>query len=105
MRLAIICCILLTVTGCDWLAEDFEIITLDELNRLKCEWHEPKVSRWFYIGSEEGYHILIHRDLPGDKHYKIKASDFKIDDPIYVSSNEANWLTMSWGPGAKECAP
>ena len=103
MRLAIICFLLLTVTGCDWLAEDFEVITLDELNRLKCEWQQPKVSRWFYIGSKEGYHIFIHRDRPGDKHYKIKTSEFKIDDPIYVSSNEVNWLPMSWGPGAKEC--
>ena len=99
------CVLLFTVTGCDWFAEEFESITLDELNRLKCEWQEPTVSRWFYIGSEEGYHVFVHRDLPGDKHYKIKISEFTIDDPMYVSSNEANWVTMSWGPRSQECQP
>ena len=105
MRLVIICILLLTVTGCDWLAEDYEVINLDGLNKLKCEWQDPKESRWFYTGTEDGYHIFIHRDLPGDKHYKIKTSEFKIDDPMYVSSNEVNWVIMPWGPKSKECKP
>jgi hypothetical protein len=103
MRMTIIFILLLTVTGCEWLSEEFEVITLDELNRLKCEWQEPKVSKWFYIGSEDGYHLFIHRDLPGDKHYEIKISDFTIDEPMNVSSNEANWVIMPWGPTDKEC--
>lgn len=105
MRMGIICLLMLTVTGCDWLAEDFKVITLQELNSLKCEWQEPKVTRWFYIGSEDSYHKFIHRDLQGDKHYKIKILEFKVDNPKYVSSNEANWVIMPWGPSSKECKP
>jgi len=49
MRMTIIFILLLTVTGCDWLSDEFEVITLEDLNRLKCEGQEPKASQWFYI--------------------------------------------------------
>ena len=103
MRMAIIFVLLLTVTGCEWLSEEFEVMTPDELDSLKCEWQDPKASKWSYTGSENGYHLFIHRDLPGDKHYKIKISDFKINNPINVSSNEVNWVIMPWGPTDKGC--
>ena len=98
MRIAIIFILLLTVTGCDWLSVKSKKITLDELNQLKCEWQEPKVSKWFYVGSKDGYHMLVHRDRPGDKYYEIKISEFIIDKPIAITSNEAKWILMPWGP-------
>jgi len=103
MRMTIIIVLLLTVSGCEWLSEEHEVITLDELNRLKCEWQEPKVNQWFYIGSDDGYHTFVHRDLPGDKLYEVKISGVTIDNPTYVSSNEANWVIMPWGPTYEVC--
>ncbi|PLX74291.1 MAG: hypothetical protein C0614_11895 [Desulfuromonas sp.] len=103
MRIAIIIVLLLTIAGCGWLSDEFEAITLDELNRLKCEWQDTKVSKWFYLGSEEGYHKFVHRDLPGDKLYEIKSSEFTIDNPMPFSSNKTNWVTMPWGPTYAEC--
>lgn len=103
MRIAGIIMLLLTVAGCDWLAEDYEVISADKLNRIKCTWQDPKETRWFYIGSEDGYHKFIHRDLPGDKLYQIKDTEFTIDNPGHISSNEANWTVMPWGPAYEEC--
>ena len=103
MRIAIIVILLLTAAGCDWPAEKFEVITLDKLNRIKCEWQDPKATKWFYIGTEDGYHRLVHRDISGDKVYQVKASEFTIDNPKYLSSNEVNWVVMPWGPAYREC--
>jgi hypothetical protein len=105
MRMTIIFILLLTFTGCDWLSDEFEVITLADLNRLKCEWQEPKASQWFYIGSEDGYHKFVHRDPPGEKLYKIKTAEYTIDNPTHVSSNEVNWVIMPWGPTYEECKP
>jgi hypothetical protein len=96
---------LLTIPGCDWLSVEFEEITREELNQLKCEWQEPKVSQWFYVGSEAGYHKFVHRDLPGDKHYEIKISALTIDQPMAMTSNEAKWKLMPWGPAYDSCKP
>ena len=96
---------LLTIPGCDWLSVEFEEITREELNQLKCEWQEPKVSEWFYVGSEAGYHKFVHRDLPGDKHYEIKISALTIDQPMAMTSNEAKWKLMPWGPAYESCQP
>ena len=103
MRIAFIIILLLGVTGCDWLSEDFEIISSEQLNRLKCEWQDPKVTKWFYTGSADGYHKFVHRDISGDKHYQIKDSDYTIDEPKHTSSNEANWVIMPWGPKDELC--
>ena len=103
MRIASVIMLLLAVTGCNWLSEDFEDISADKLNRIKCEWQDPGETRWFYIGSEGGYHRFIHRDLSGDKHYQIKDTEFTVDNPKYTSSNEANWVVMPWGPAYQEC--
>lgn len=103
MRIAIFIMMLLTITGCELLSDEFEAMTLDEFNELKCEWQEPKVSQWFYLGYEGGYHKFVHRDLPGDKLYKIKTSDVTIDNPMHFSSNKTNWRIMPWGPTFEEC--
>ena len=103
MKMVMLLILLLTVSGCDWLSVEYEEITQDELNQLKCAWQEPKVSQWFYIGSEDGYHMFIHRDRPGDKHYKIKISEFTIAKPMAITSNEAKWRLMPWGPTFEIC--
>lgn len=97
--------LLLTVTGCDWLSDEFKVITRDELNRLKCESQEPKSAQWFYMGTEDGYHKFVHRDLHVDKLYEIKTSELAMDNPTHVSSNKVNWVKMPWGPTDEECKP
>ena len=104
MRIAVVFILLLTVSGCDWLYGDFEVVTLNEFNRIKCEWQDPKVSQWFYTGTEDDFHFLVHRELSGDKHYKIKTSELTIDETTYVSSNEAKWVKMPWGPKDEMCS-
>jgi hypothetical protein len=103
MRIAIVLMLLISISGCDWLYGDFEPITLEDFNRLKCEWQDPKVSKWYYTGTEDGSHLLVYRDVQGDKHYKIKVSELKIDNPKHVSSNEAKWEKMPWGPNDAAC--
>ena len=103
MRIAIGIILLLAVTGCDWLTEDFEVITAEKLNRIKCEWQDAKETRWFYVGSESGYHRFIHRDRSGNKSYQIKDTEWAVDNPKPTSSNEANWVVMPWGPADEAC--
>ena len=105
MKRLMLLILLLTIPGCDWLSVEFQEITREELNQLKCELQEPKVSQWFYVGSEAGYHKFIHRDLPGDKHYEIKISALTIDQPMAMTSNEAKWKLMPWGPAYDRCQP
>ena len=103
MRILAVSMLLLALTGCDWLYEDFKVITADDLKRIKCESQAPEASKWYYIGSEEGYHKLVHRDASGDNIYQIEASELAIDNPKHTSWNEANWVLMPWGPKNKEC--
>lgn len=103
MRIILAVILMLAITGCDWLSEDFEEISSGELHNIKCVWQEPKVTRWFYIGTEDGYHKFIHRDLPGEKRYQVKETEFIIENPKHISSNEVNWVLMPWGPTYEEC--
>ena len=103
MRTAILIMLLLAVSGCEWLSEDYEVITSDQLNRIKCEWQDAKVTKWFYIGSEDGYHKFIHKDRSGNKYYQIKETELTIENPKLISSNQANWVVMPWGPADEEC--
>ena len=83
--------------------EDVPIITFEELDKLRCEWQEPKISQWFYIGSENGYHWFIHRDLPEDKFYRVSISEYKIENPIIIMNDQSKWVLMPWGPGSDIC--
>jgi hypothetical protein len=100
---AIICMMLLIITGCWQPKHDVQTITAKELNEIKCEWQEPKVSQWFYAGSEDGYHMFVHRDLPKDKYYNVRMTEYKIDDPTILSADESQWILMPWGPGYESC--
>ena len=82
--------------------QDYKLI-FEELDKLRCEWQEPKVSQWFYIGSENGYHWFIHRDLPEDKFYRVSISEYEIENPIIIMNDQSKWVLMPWGPGSDIC--
>lgn len=106
MKRRVIFLIAIMVTVC-WYGcfkrQETQIISLAQLNKIKCEWNEPKLSKWFYIGSEDGYHMFVHRDLPEDKYYEIKITEYQIDNPIILGTDESKWVLMPWGPGFEEC--
>ena len=89
--------------GCWGPRIETQVISSKELNILKCKWQEPKLSQWFYIGSEDGYHMFIHRDLPKDKYYEIKITEITIEFPKIITSDESKWVLMPWGPDSDEC--
>jgi hypothetical protein len=95
--------IFILIIGCYSNKIDVPIINFSELETLRCQAQEPKVSQWFYIGSENGYHWFVHRDLPEDKYYLISISDYQIEDPKIIMNDEAGWVLMPWGPGSEIC--
>ena len=103
MKRSIILVMLFLAVGCYSQKIDVPVISAQELEALKCTLQEPKLSQWFYIGSENGYHMFVHRDLPEDKFYNIAMSEYKIEDPIIISNDESQWVLMPWGPGYVEC--
>jgi hypothetical protein len=103
MMKTIILILLLLTTACWHPTMALQTITAKELNKIKCEWQEPKVSQWFYVGSEDGYHMFVHQDLPKDKYYNVSMNEYHIDNPIIISSDESLWVLMPWGPGYDAC--
>ena len=70
-RLIILPAILLLalfVGGCD----EAQTVSRAELEKAKSEWQEPKLSTWYYMGSEGSYHYFSHVDLPETKIYRIR---------------------------------
>jgi len=94
---------LFLAAGCYSQKIDVPVISAQELETIKCKWQEPKLSQWFYVGSENGYHMFVHRDLPEDRFYNIEMSVYNIEDPIIISNDESKWVLMPWGPGYDEC--
>lgn len=103
MKITIIFALLFVTTGCWGPKIDVQTVTGNELNKLKCEWQEPKLSQWFYAGSEDGYHMFVHRDLPKDKYYEVKITEYQIDSPRILTADESKWILMPWGPNFDEC--
>jgi hypothetical protein len=103
MKKTIILLVLLLVAGCWRSNEEIQIITAKELNEIKCKWQGPKMSQWFYVGSEDGHHLFVHRDLPKDKYYNVKMTEYHINNPMVISGDESKWILMPWGPDSDEC--
>lgn len=101
MKKTIILILVLISAGCLSTKLIVEPITSQDLNKLKCEWQDPKVSQWFYLGPERGYHIFVHRDSPADKYYKVPG--YKIDKQEILPNDESQWILMPWGPEYDEC--
>jgi len=80
-------------TGC----KDAPIVTSGELESLKTQWKEPKVSIWYYVGTKDSYHYFRHIDVDGTKTYRISNTEQKMEDPFPLTSDETSWRIMYWG--------
>ncbi len=87
MSLAAIC------TGC----KEAPVVTAVELETLKAQWKEPKVSIWYYIGTKGGYHYFTHMDVDGTKTYRVQEIDQLMKTPFTLTSDEKKWRVMNWG--------
>jgi hypothetical protein len=69
-----------------------------ELEKMKGEWKEPKVSSWYYTGSKEGYHYFHHDDL-GDGRKDVRISEAELDwpDPFPRTRQRKYWRPLDWG--------
>ena len=89
MKIRILLFLLVLAAGCWETGIETQKISVAELDDLKCKWQDPKMSQWFYVGSEVGYHMFLHRDLPGDKYYEVKMTDYKIDSPQVIVGDQS----------------
>ena len=76
-------------------------VTKSELDRATAEWQEPKVSIWYYVGTKDGYHHFLHRDLPGDKLFRVSATELIRPEQFPVTRNQKKWKVMPWGVHAQ----
>jgi len=74
------------------------LVTKKELVPLTKEWKEPKVAIWYYKGSDVNYHFFKYVDLGIDKEYKIKKTEFQVENEYQLTSNKSSWHVMQWGP-------
>lgn len=80
------------LTGCA-----VETVTKAQLEEARARWQEPKVSIWYYTGSEDGYHYYTHYDTPGTRRYRISEKEWVQKDPFPRTWNQKKWRVMSWG--------
>ena len=88
--------LVMVCAGC----KDVPIMTGGELERLKAQWKEPKVSIWYYVGSKDGYHYFTHVDLGETKTYRISDDEQvapRMQDTFPLTSDEKAWRVMYWG--------
>jgi hypothetical protein len=86
-------CVLL-VLGCT----HPQLISLTELERLKCRWHEPKVSMWYYVGTREGFHHFRHDDLGNDeKDFRISQAELSWQSTFPLTKDREKWRRLKWG--------
>ncbi len=75
-----------------------QVVTRAELDQLKTNRHEPKVSMWYYTGTKAGYHYFHHDDLGGDKKdFRIAASELSWTNTFQRTQNRNNWRQLDWG--------
>ncbi len=68
-----------------------------ELERLKTQRHEPKVSTWYYVGSKDGFHYFHHYDLGTDKKdFRISAAELHWEDTFPLTCHRKSWRVLEW---------
>jgi hypothetical protein len=72
-------------------------VTLNELEELKNKCQEPKVSAWYYMGTNKNYHYFIHNDLPKPKVYRIDKNEMEVKDIFEYNKDRKKWRLMNWG--------
>jgi hypothetical protein len=60
-------------------------------------WKEPKVTIWYYTGSDIEYHYFRFIDLGETKGYRVKREEMQIDAPYPLSKNRKDWRVMLLG--------
>jgi hypothetical protein len=73
------------------------IVTGGELERLKAQWKEPKVSIWYYVGSKDNFHYFRHIDVDGTRTYRVSEAEQNVEKPFPLTSDEKLWRVMYWG--------
>lgn len=87
--------IALQVLGCH--RQKAITVNRTELEEAKSKWNEPKVSIWYYIGSEDGYHFYLHRDRGGDMFYRVSEAVLEQKDTFPLTRIKKKWTLMHWG--------
>jgi hypothetical protein len=72
-------------------------VNRSELEQAKTVWKEPKVSLWYYRGSKDGYHYFQHRDLDGEKNFRISESELDWPNTFPLTRDRKEWKTLEWG--------
>jgi hypothetical protein len=75
-----------------------QMISLTELESLKCRWHEPKVSMWYYVGTRDGFHHFHHHDLGRDEQdFRISQAELSWQPTFPVTRDREKWRRLDWG--------
>jgi len=75
-----------------------QTVSRAQLERLKTQRHEPKVSAWYYAGSKDGYHYFHHDDLgPDQKDFRISETELPWQDTFPVTWRRSHWRALDWG--------
>jgi hypothetical protein len=75
-----------------------QTVTRAELEQLKTQRHEPKVSMWYYVGSKDGFHYFHHNDLGGDeKDFRILGTELSWEDTFPLTRHRKSWRRLEWG--------
>jgi hypothetical protein len=75
-----------------------KVVGLAELESLKCRWHEPKVSMWYYAGTREGFHHFYHYDLGKDeKSFRISQTELSWQPTFPLTRDRKKWRSLDWG--------
>jgi hypothetical protein len=73
-------------------------VTRTELDQLKLQRHEPKVSMWYYTGSKDGYHYFHHDDLgEGEKEFRIADNELSWTNTFPFTHDRSKWTQLDWG--------
>lgn len=79
-------------------------VEVEELEKLKKQWKEPKGACWYYCGNDRSfdYIVFVDFDLINNKKnmfkYKIKKGYIKLLKPFTHSNNKKKWKVLPWGP-------
>ena len=80
-----------------------QTVSRAELDRLKQERQEPKVSMWHYMGSRDGFHYFYHDDLgSSQKEFRISEAELSWSDTFPLTRNRARWRRLDWGVYEKQ---
>jgi hypothetical protein len=77
-------------------------ITPQQLDALKSERKEPKVSEWFYMGEKQGHHFFYHHDLGNDLVYSVPVTQLQVQPSrpfsksLLFNKNRNTWISLNW---------